>query len=169
VVAGARWICAACHDLVARHLKDFTTMSRMTPKQPDTDRPRDKMPLLHADLTAIRIAGFYEVYNTLGYGFAESVYSKALFVELELRGLHVQREVLLDVYYKARCVGKYRVDFLVNQRVVIENKATRWLVQSDRDQLLNGLRCSSLEVGLLFHFGPKPKFYRVVSTNAHRD
>ena len=144
-------------------------MSRMTPKQPDTARPRDQRVLLHADLTAICIAGFYEVYNTLGYGFAESVYSKALLVELELRGLHVQREVMLDVYYKARCVGKYRVDFLVNQRVVIENKATRWLVQSDRDQLLNGLRCSSLEVGLLFHFGPRPKFHRIVSTNHPSD
>ena len=144
-------------------------MARMTPKQPDQTAAETRPALLHADISAQAIAGFFEVYNTLGYGFAESVYAKALYLELTLRGLHVQREVSVDVYYKGHCAGKFRVDFLVDERVVIETKATRWLVEADRDQLLNCLRCSALEVGLLLHFGPRPKFYRVVATNKLAD
>ena len=141
-------------------------MARMTPKQPDQHRIGVRRPLLHEGITAEVIGAFFEVYNTLGYGFAESVYSRALLVELALRGLHVQREVLVDVFYKGECVGKYRVDHLVQSRVVVEVKATRWLVDADRNQLLNGIRCTSLQVGLLLHFGPRPKFYRIVLTNA---
>ena len=72
---------------------------------------------------------------------------------------------MIDVYYKGRRVGKFRVDMLVESRVVIENKASRWLLQSDRDQLLNCLRTSCLEVGLLLHFGPRPRFHRVIARN----
>jgi GxxExxY protein len=69
------------------------------------------------------------------------------------------------VYYKGQRVGKFRVDVLVGYRVVIETKASRWLVPADRDQLLNCLRSSCLEVGLLLHFGPRPRFHRMVARN----
>ena len=141
-----------------------TTMTRMTPKQPDT-APATRR-LLHEDLTREILSAFYEVYNTLGYGFLESVYARALFSELTRRGLHVQREVMIDVYYKGECVGSFRADMLVEYRVVVEIKASTWLVEADRNQLLNYLRSSCLEVGLLLHFGPRPRFKRVVAENA---
>jgi GxxExxY protein len=143
-----------------------TIVSRMS-----TDAPRHPIhvpraqSLVHGDLTREIIGGFYEVYNTFGYGFLESVYSRALYLELTSRGLHVQREVPIDVYYKGQRVGKFRVDMLVEYRVVIETKASRWVVQADRDQLLNCLRSSCLEVGLLLHFGPRPRFHRRVARN----
>ena len=138
------------------------TVTRMNGHPPKTP-PRP--PLVHADITRAIIGAFYEVYNTLGYGFLEAVYSRALYIELTRRGLRVQREVMIDVFYKGEPVGKYRVDLLVENNVVVENKATRWLVQADRDQLQNCLRCSSLEAGLLLHFGPRPKFHRINAPN----
>ena len=145
-----------------------TTMARMTPKQPEHGQSSSlrRRPLVHEDLTREIISGFYEAYNTLGYGFLESVYARAMAVELTLRGLHVEREVMIDVYYKGHRAGSYRADMVVNQRVVVENKASTYLVKADRDQLLNYLRASRLEVGLLLHFGPRPAFNRVVAQNA---
>jgi GxxExxY protein len=137
-------------------------MTRMSAR--DSECPARRR-LLRADITREIIGAFYEVYNTLGYGFLEAVYSRAMYIELTRRGLHVQREVMIDVYYKGEPVGKYRVDLLVEYGVVVENKATRWLVESDRDQLQNCLRCSSLEVGLLLHFGPRAKFHRMFAPN----
>src|SRR6185503_3087713 len=112
----------------------------MTSKRPDRGaRDLSRNGLLHGRLTREIIGAFYEVYNVLGYGFLESVYAQALFLELTRRGLHVQR-----------------ADMLVAYSVVVENKASVALAKSDRDQLLNYLRCSCLEVGLLLHFGPRP-------------
>ena len=152
-----------CH-----HLPDNGSSLRSTIRSMSRSR-RLRRPtsteLLYADTTDGIIGGFYEVYNTLGYGFLESVYSNALAIELTLRGLHVQREILLDVYYKDRHVGKYRVDFLVNSCVVVENKSTRYIVQADRDQALNGMRASMMQVGLLLHFGPRPRVYRLSQEN----
>ena len=147
----------------------LTTMTQMTPKQPDTaPASTRRRRLVHEDLTREIISAFYEVYNTLGYGFLESVYARALFSELARRGLHVQREVMIDVFYKGECVGSFRADMLVEGRVVVEYKASTWLVEADRNQLLNYLRSSCLEVGLLLHFGPRPRFRRVVAENARR-
>ena len=134
----------------------------MSPNEPQRSRRgRIESPLLHGETTDEVIGSFFEVYNTLGYGFLESVYSNALAVEFRLRGIPFEREVLLDVYYKDHRVGKYRVDFLVRSRVVVENKATRHVVQADRDQTQNGMRACLAEVGLLLHFGPQPRVYRV--------
>ena len=123
-------------------------------------------PLLEEHLTRRIIGGFYEVYNILGYGFAESVYAKALELELKARGLRVEREVWLDVYYKGERVGTFRADMLVESRVVVENKAKVAVSHADRDQLRNYLRGSVLEVGLLLHFGPRPAIQRVVAENS---
>ena len=143
-----------------------TTMGRMTAKPPDTSRNRRRVDLLERELTEKIIGGFYHVYNVLGYGFLEPVYARSLAFELTRRGLHVQREVYVDVYYEGLKVGKYRADILVEGRVVVEVKATASLVRADRDQLMNYLRCSCLEVGLLIHFGPSPSFRRVVAENS---
>ena len=123
--------------------------------QPATD-------LLHGELTGEIIAGFYAVYNELGYGFLESVYVRALAIELFTRRVNVAREVPVSVFYKGVTVGTYRADLLVADTVVVEVKAGPEGEESDRVQLLNYLRCSGKEVGLLLHFGPRAVLKRVV-------
>ena len=142
-----------------------TTMVRMTTKRPDRP-PAYQGTLVARDITREIIGAFYEVYNTLGYGFLEAVYIRAMVLELRRRGLRVEREVWIAVFYKGEQVGSYRADMLVESCVVVENKATVALSKSDRDQLLNYLRGSRLDVGLLLHFGPRPTFQRVVAENA---
>ncbi|MDQ3949099.1 MAG: GxxExxY protein [Gemmatimonadota bacterium] len=121
--------------------------------------------LLEEALTHKVIGAFFHVYNTLGYGFLEAVYARALEVELAHRGLHVAREISINVWYANEIVGQYRADLLVENVVVVELKAHRVLVPQDRAQLLNCLRASDLEAGLLLNFGLRPAFLRVVSSN----
>jgi GxxExxY protein len=115
------------------------------------------------------IGAFYTVYNTLGCGFLESVYSRALYIELRRRGLRVEREVAVVVHYHRYKVGRFIVDQLVEGVLAVELKATRVLGPDDRRQLLNWLKASQLELGLLFHFGPRPAFHRVVAENSAPD
>ena len=116
-------------------------------------------------LTGEVIRLFLRVFDRLGFGFLESVYANALALELEAAGIPFEREVPIDVWYKGKRVGQFRLDLLVDARVVVELKATRLLADPDRRKLLNYLRCSELEVGLLLHFGPKPSFERMIYTN----
>jgi GxxExxY protein len=117
--------------------------------------------LAFEDLTREIIAAFYTVYNELGYGFAEAVYANAFVLELKARGLEVRREVPFEVRYIGHVVGQYRLDLMVNETVIVEIKAGEAIGESERRQLLNYLRVTSLPVGLLFHFGPKPWFKRM--------
>jgi GxxExxY protein len=128
--------------------------------------------LLHADVTAAVIGAFYRVYNVLGYGFLEAVYANALSLEIANVGLHVQREVPVRVMYEGVSVGAYRADMIVNGSVIVELKATQALCPTDEAQLLNYLRGTSIDVGLLLHFGPRPSFRRLVCTrepSVHRN
>ena len=122
------------------------------------------MPLLHSEVTDSILGAFYAVYNELRYGYLEAVYSNALEVELQRRSVPYVREMLLDVTYKGAIIGKYRADFLVAGRVVVEVKATRQIGDADKRQLLNYLRTTKTEVGMLLHFGPKAEFHRMVCT-----
>ena len=108
------------------------------------------------------IGGFYAVYTELGYGLVESLYSKALEIELRLRGHVVEREKWFDVYYKGYRLGRQRIDMLVDGAVIVENKATERLPLYVRPQLQTYLSIANLELGLILHFGPEPKFYRRV-------
>ncbi|MFN2565585.1 MAG: GxxExxY protein [Gemmatimonadaceae bacterium] len=121
--------------------------------------------LLEEALTHRIIGAFYDVYNSLGYGFLEAVYARALEVELARRGLHVAREVSINVRYADEIVGQYRAALVVENCVIVELKAHRVLATPDRAQLLNCRRASDLEVGLLLNFGVRPAFLRVVSSN----
>jgi GxxExxY protein len=103
------------------------------------------------------------VYNILGYGFLESVYRNALVLELRRQDLQVLVETPIDVFYLGVPVGNYRLDLLVESVVALEVKATELLAPTAKRQLLNYLRGTTLDVGLLLHFGPEPKFHRVVS------
>jgi len=130
-------------------------------KQPDTDHA--PVELIEAQLTGRIIQCFFTVYNTLGCGFLESVYRKALAVELARQGLHVRQEMPIEVFYDRIPVGNFRLDLLVNDKVAVELKATELLSPVARRQLINYLRASRLDVGLLLHFGAEAKFHRVVS------
>ena len=110
------------------------------------------------------VGGFYEVYTHLGYGLLETVYASALARELEWRGFTVEREVWIDVMYKQELVAKQRIDMLINHRLIVEIKATETIPPFARRQLVNYLRATRVELGLLLHFGPEPKVWRLIDT-----
>jgi GxxExxY protein len=118
--------------------------------------------LLERDLTYSIIGAFYEVYNTLGYGYLEQLYVDALAIELRQRGHVVEREVPTTVTYKGHVIGRHRLDMVVDRRVVIEAKSTPQLPPFAVRQLYNYLRATDLQVGLLLHFGPDAKHHRVI-------
>lgn len=120
------------------------------------------------ELTREIIGAFYCVYNTLGYGFLESVYQRALAHELTKRGIRVEREYLSEVWYDGVLVGHYKSDLVAEKKIDIETKASEHVVAADRKQVLNYLRSTNLEVGLLLHFGPKPAHYRLVYGNKNK-
>jgi GxxExxY protein len=118
--------------------------------------------LLHEELTDAVIGAFFKVYNTLGYGFLEYLYSLALEYELVARGHRVAREVAVTVMYESIELGKQRLDMIVDDVLVVECKATPRLAEFAERQIYNYLRATKLEVGLLLHFGPQPRFERIL-------
>lgn len=122
--------------------------------------------LIERDITRDVIGSFYEVYNALGFGFLEYVYSLALERELKARGRLVEREVLIPVMYKGEPLTSQRVDMIVDEKVVVEIKSTYVLPSVARRQTLNYLCATTLEVALLLHFGPEARFYRLVHSRA---
>lgn len=121
--------------------------------------------LAHAALTHDILTAFFESYNTLGYGFVESVYTVALERELRALSHSVAREYAVHVIYKGEPIAFQRVDMLVDDTIVVEIKAGAVVPPFAERQLLNYLRATNLEIGLLLHFGPKPWFKRVASFN----
>ena len=105
---------------------------------------------------------FHTVYNYYDFGLTESLYCGALECELTDRGHTVAREVAVEVDYKGRHVGWQRIDLVVDDRVIVEVKASELLPRYAKRQLLSYLRVTSCQVGLVLHFGPEPKFYRLV-------
>ena len=118
--------------------------------------------LIEEELTKSVIGAFFDVYNTLGYGFMESLYVRALQEELRGRGHFVAREFSLRVVYNGVDIGTQRLDMVVDGKIVIEVKSTEHLHPSAIRQVYSYLRGTGLEVGLLLHFGPQPKFYRQI-------
>jgi GxxExxY protein len=120
--------------------------------------------LVEERLTESVIGAFYEVYRRLGYGLLEQLYAGALTYELRARGHVVEREVRVPVEYKGHPLGWQRLDLVVDDRVVVEIKASELLPPHARRQLLSYLVATPFEVGLLLHFGPKPHFCRLVDS-----
>ena len=120
---------------------------------------------LHRELTERIIAAFYEVYNTLGTGFLEKVYERSLMIELELGGMQAKAQVPIAVSYKGKIVGNYSADIVVNDVVVLELKAAEVIAAEYEYQLINYLRATEYEVGLVLNFGPKPQIRRKIYTN----
>ena len=123
--------------------------------------------LLEEETTHSIIGAFYEVYNTLGYGFLEHIYIMALERELRDRGHTVSRQTGVLVRYKESDLGYQRLDMIVDGKVVVETKSTPKLAEAASRQLFNYLRATQLEVGLLLHFGPSARFVRLISSNEH--
>jgi len=119
----------------------------------------------HEELTEQCIKAFYTVYNTLGYGFLEKVYERAMAIELSKMEFDVRCQYPVRVYYDGQVVGDFSADVLVDDCVILELKATRTLVEGDGSQLLNYLNATEYEVGLLLNFGPKPQVKRKVFDN----
>ena len=127
------------------------------------------MHLLHNELTSLILKTYYEVYNELGYGFLEKVYQNALLIELKNKDLEVTPNKKIKVYYKGENVGDYYADIIVNDTVILELKATEYIVEVFENQLLNYLKGTDCEIGLLLNFGKKPEFRRKIYENKRKN
>ena len=124
--------------------------------------------LKYFELTQTIIGVYYDVYNELGAGFLESVYQKSLALALESAGLAVCSRIDIPVWFRGQRVGQFEGDLLVEKCVLLELKAARALGSAHQAQLLNYLRATEIEVGLLLNFGPKPEFKRVAFDNSRK-
>ena len=132
---------------------------------PDLLKEYSESNLLHKGLTEKIIRCFYDVYNDLGYGFLEKVYKNALYYVLIDEGLSCEVECPIKVYHRGRLVGNYRCDLLVDDKVIIEVKTCYELDEAHVLQLMNYLKATSIEVGLVLNFGVTPQFKRRLFTN----
>ena len=119
----------------------------------------------HQELTEKIIGCFYTVYNTLGYGFLEKVYERAMMIELRLAGLDPVNQQPVTVYYHGQVVGEYSSDIMVNGAVICELKAAATIITEYSCQLINYLKSTRVEVGLILNFGPTPQIQRRIFTN----
>ena len=122
-------------------------------------------PLLEEPLTHSVIGAFFEVHRSLGFGFREYIYSRALQQELVSKGHRVDREVAVDVYYRGEPLARQTLDMIIDEKLVLETKAMEQLHPNATLQLYGYLCATTLEVGLLLHFGREPKFHRVIFEN----
>ena len=119
----------------------------------------------YKEITEKIIKAFYEVYNDLGHGFLESVYENALYILLLEYGLQVERQKEIAVYFRGKIVGFFKTDLVVENKVIIELKAVKCILPEHEAQLLNYLKATDIEVGLLLNFGKKPEFIRRIFDN----
>src|ERR1035437_7669250 len=126
------------------------------------------MDLLHKEMTEIIIKAYYKVYNTLGYGFLEKVYENALAIELRKVGLEVKCQYPISVLYESEIVGEYFADIIVNNIVVIELKAMKEISEENECQLINYLKATNIELGLLMNFGREAEYKRKIFMNKYK-
>src|SRR5215204_3537813 len=125
--------------------------------------------LLHGEVTKPIIKAFYHVYNTLGYGFLERVYENSLAISIRKAELKVEQQKPINVYFEGEAVGEYFADLIVADCVIIELKAVEAIEESHEAPLLNYLKATDIEVGLLVNFGPKLEFRRKIFHNHLKD
>src|SRR5579872_1780393 len=130
---------------------------------------QDILTLKHADLTEKVIGLFFDVYNELGHDFLESVYEHALEIALTEAGIRVQRQFPINVWFRRHAIGDFKADMLVDGKVLLELKAARCIDLAFEKQLLNYLRATEIEVGLLLNFGMKAEFRRLVFENERKE
>jgi GxxExxY protein len=120
---------------------------------------------IHQELSSKIIGCFYKVYNTLGFGFLEKVYENALKLELRNSGLLVEKQLPIVVYYEDEVVGNYFADLVVERKIIIEIKAVESICEEHELQLINYLKATDYELGLLLNFGRKPEVRRKIYSN----
>ena len=136
-----------------------------------TSSPRmytDEHGLKHRELTETLIGIFFSIYNELGHGFLESVYEQAFAVALAENGIFFERQIAVPVWFHGQKVGDFRADLLVAEKVIVELKTGRLIDSAWEKQLLNYLRATQIEVGILFNFGPKAEFKRYIFDNSKK-
>lgn len=121
--------------------------------------------MLHETITDKIINAFYKVYNSLGYGFLEKVYENAMVIQLKNSGLQAIQQKNIKVYYESEEVGDYFADLFVENKVIVELKAAKKICEEHEAQLINYLKATPIEVGLLLNFGKKPEFRRKIFHN----
>jgi GxxExxY protein len=121
--------------------------------------------MIHQETTSEILKCFYKVYNTLGFGFLEKVYENALYLEMVNQGLTCNKQVPITVFYKGIAVGEYYADIIVENRIILELKAAETLVEEHELQLINYLKATRIEIGLLLNFGKEPQLRRKIFTN----
>ena len=122
----------------------------------------------YKEITEKIIRVFYKVYNILGYGFLEKVYENAMIIEFKGEGIPAISQHPIEVIYQGEIIGEYYADILVDEKVIIEIKAARHLVEENEAQLLNYLKATDIEVGLLLNFGVKPEVRRKACDNLRK-
>ena len=122
----------------------------------------------HNELTEQIIKIFYKVYNTLGYGFLEKIYENAMMIEFREAVIPAVSQSPIKVFYEAEIIGEYFADILVDRKVIVEIKAAKNLIIDHEAQLLNYLKATDIEVGLLLNFGPEPEVKRKVFDNSRK-
>ena len=120
---------------------------------------------LHKELSNKIIKAFYNVYNNLGYGFLEKVYENALLIELKQLGLECEKQKPIKVNYNNIIVGEYFADIIVENSIILELKAAENICEEHEFQLINYLKATEIEIGLLLNFGKNPEFKRKIFTN----
>ena len=123
----------------------------------------------YQDLTQRIIKSFYTVYNNLGYGFLEKVYERAMLIELRNQGLVAIAQTPFVIQYRGEVVGKYLADIVVEDKVILEIKTVESLTNGHEAQLLNYLKATDIEIGLLMNFGKSPKILRRIYTNDRKN
>lgn len=126
------------------------------------------MELLHKDISDKIIRAYYTVYNALGYGFLEKVYENAMLIELSKNSFNCEKQKPITVFYEGRKVGKYFADIIVENKIILELKAAESLCEEHECQLINYLKATEIEVGLLLNFGKNPEFKRKNFQNNQR-
>lgn len=126
------------------------------------------MQLLHQEITERILKSYFKVYNTLGYGFLEKVYENAMAIELRKNGLEVKCQYPIAVLYESEIVGDYFADIVVNGIVAIELKAAKEISEDHECQLINYLKATDIELGLLLNFGKEAEYKRKVFMNAYK-
>jgi GxxExxY protein len=124
--------------------------------------------LRHAETTRLLIQAIYQVYNTLGYGFLERVYQNSMAIASRKLGLRIDQQVPIRVHFEGELVGEYVADLLADNAVLVELKAAREIAEEHEAQLLNYLKATPYEVGLLLNFGPNPEFKRKIFDNSRK-
>jgi GxxExxY protein len=121
-----------------------------------------------SELTGKILGAFFQIHKELGFGFSEKVYESALEILLKELGMVVDRQKDIFVYFHGQVVGEYKADMIINGVVPLELKSVEKLVDAHDAQLLNYLKATEIEVGLLLNFGRQAEFHRKIYANPRK-